>query len=194
MRIQARWWVIVLLLGLAAVLPGVAEEKMDPAAMEKMMAAISPGPHHDHLKAAVGAWKAEGKMWEKPGAGPTPFHGEATFKLVLGGRYLEGVFHSEFNGMPFEGHSIDGFDNASGKHFSIWIDNMGTGYMVSEGECSNDHKTVTTVGEGFDPMKGKKLRMKSVVTTIDKDHMLFVMYLLEGGQETKIMELQYTRK
>lgn len=194
MKHQARWLVAVLLLALAAGLPGVAQEKADPAAMEKMMAAIAPGPHHKHFESAVGTWQAEGKMWETPGGDPTLFSGEATFELALGGRYLEGVFHSEFNGMPFEGHSIDGFDNISGKHFSIWIDNMGTGYMVSEGECSDDHKTVTTVGESFDPMKGKKVRMKSVATTIDENHLRFEMFLLERGQETKIMELLYTRK
>jgi hypothetical protein len=35
--------------------------------------------------------------------------------------------------MPFEGISTLGYDNAKKTFFSTWIDNMGTGMMVMEG-------------------------------------------------------------
>ena len=54
--------------------------------------------------------------------------------------------------MPMEGFSIDGYDNVKGEYFSLWLDNMGTGYMLSIGERSEDGKSVTYTGSMPDPM------------------------------------------
>ena len=43
----------------------------------------------------------------------------------------------------FKGHGMEGYDNAKKKFVGTWIDNMGTGIMMSEGDYDPSSKTFT---------------------------------------------------
>ena len=148
------------------------------------------------LAARVGTWNIKISMWNDPSAPVQVSEGTSTMSLILGGRYLQDVTHSTYNGMPFAGHGLTGYDNLKKKFVSTWIDNMGTGLMVAEGTYDAATKTCTSLGEAPDPMAGKYMKLKTVDTTLGPDHWTSVMYSQtpDGKGWWKMMEMDYTRK
>lgn len=191
---------VVALMGLTSsgVVAGEGEKKPgqapDEAAVEKMMAEFAElTPQHKQFEAAVGRWKAESKSyWADPDR-PELSTGSATFKLLMGGRYLQQRYRSKFGGRKFEGLGITGYDKAKKKYVSLWIDNMGTGFMLSEGEYDEATRTATETAESDSPTG--KMKLKIISKDIDKDKFVMTMYIVQpdGGQRTA-MEITYTRE
>ncbi len=131
-------WVVVVLVGLwtsIGVAADDAQEKAeqgpDAAAMAKMMADFAKmTPQHERFKKTVGRWKAESKEYWTDPEQPELSTGSATFKLLMGGRYLQQRYRGEYEGEKFEGLGITGYDKIKKKYVSLWIDNMGTGFML----------------------------------------------------------------
>ena len=111
---------------------------------------------------------------------------------MLGGRYFKSTHTGMMMGMPFEGYEISGYDNVKKEFFNVWMDNMGTGIMVSTGTYDEATKTLTFTGQMTEPM-GTEMNVREVITAPDKDHSLFEMYVDMGGNEMKTMEIKYTR-
>jgi hypothetical protein len=93
----------------------------------------------------------------------------------------------------FKGMSLEGYDNVKQKFVSSWVDNMGTGIMNSEGSYDPATKTFTYSGE-VEPVPGMKMPVREVIKVTDKNHHTFEWYENRGGQETKTLEINYTRK
>lgn len=168
-----------------------AQAKMK-ADMDAMMKYAQPGEHHKRLDGFAGKWKVTGKSWMDPSQQATEFTGTVESTWLLGGRYLQSVHKAAFFGMPFEGRSIDGYDNGTHEYFSTWIDNMGTGVMVFRGTCEDPCKVLTETAEGFDPISGKMMKTKEVTTYVDPDTYRFEMYVVGStpdGKDVKVMEL-----
>jgi hypothetical protein len=161
------------------------------AEMEAYMKLIQPGEHHKHLGNLAGKWKTSGKMMT-PGQPPIEMGGTMEASWILGGRYLQELHTGSFMGQPFEGRSLDGYDNMTKEYFSTWVDNMGTGVMVFRGSCDDPCKVLTETAEGPDPMTGNVVKSKNVTTFVDPDTYRFEMYMVgagKDGQDTKIMEM-----
>ncbi len=165
---------------------------MDPAQMEAWMKAMSPGDQHKHFSYFVGDWNADNTMWME--GQESKSKGTVHYEMAMGGRYLVSKHKGDFNGMPFEGMSIDGYDNVNQEYFGIWLDNMGTGYMESKGKPSGDGKVMTYTGSTKDPMTGKMVEHRMVSTITGPDTSKFEMWMTEPGKkEAKMMEIVYTR-
>lgn len=169
---------------------------MDSAAMMKAwMEFMTPGELHKFLAEQNGTWEGKITMWMAPGAPPSESKGQAVNRMILGGRYQEAKFTGTFDGQPFEGQSIVGYDNAKKAFVSTWVDNMGTGIMVAEGPWDAASKTITFKGTMIDPMTGKECKLREIMTFIDKNNHKMEMYnTMPGAQEYKSMEIIYTRK
>ncbi len=168
------------------------DEHSQDAMHEAMMKMQEPGPQHAKLKEAVGTWNAELKHWMGPGE-PVIGKGKSVVKSIMGGRYIQEDFTSEFDGKPFHGRGIYGYDNAKQKYVSVWFDDMSTGFMPSEGTYDEATKTTTYVGGG-QMMPGMEYKTRMVDKEIDKDKHVFEMYMTMPGQpEMKTMEITYTR-
>jgi hypothetical protein len=169
-----------------------------PPTQEEMMAAMmklaNPGPEHASLNPLAGTWKASTKMWGDPAAGePTVSEGTCERSWVMGGRYLVGNYKSVFNGMPFEGMEVLGYDNIKKQYVSSWMDNMGTGILLSTGTAMDPAtKTFTLTGSTPDP-SGRDMPMREVMSIVDGNTHTMTMYGTMGGQEMKVMEITYTR-
>lgn len=160
--------------------------------MKKWEKAMTPGPQHADLAAMAGNWEFTGTSWMTPDAPPETFTGTEERSLALGGRVLVSKVTSEFQGMPFEGHGMTGYDNVSSEWWSTWNDNMGTGVMLSTGKCS-DHKCEFT-GSFNDPMTGTR-QTSRMVSTHEPNEEHHTMYgKTPEGKEFKAMEFVYTRK
>ncbi len=176
----------------------VTEEPAAPldsaAAMQAWMDYMTPSDMHAMIASHDGTWNEEITMWMAPDAPPTKSKGTAVNKMIMGGRYQESIFTGDFGGMPFEGKSTLAYDNATKKFKSTWLDNMGTGIMVMEGEYDASTKTINFVGSTIDPTTGKESKVRETFTFIDENTQKMEMYSNMMGAEFKNMEITFTRK
>ena len=169
---------------------------MDSAAMMKAWEAyMTPGDMHKMIASWDGTWSGEVTSWMDPAKPPMQSTSQAKNKMILGGRYQESVHTGNFGGMPFEGRSVVGYDNATKKFVSSWVDNMGTGIMHLEGTWDEASKTITFTGDCVDPSSGTQMGVREVYTIVDDTHHTMTMYMTpKGAQEFKSMEIKMTKK
>lgn len=168
-----------------------AQPAMNPALAE----AMKPGPEHQQIGKVVGEWDVACTMWCQPGQPPEKSVGINTFTAKHDGRYVKGRYTGTFQGQPFTGHSTNGFDRAAKRYFTTWCDSMGTGFLYLTGTSADGGKTITYSGEMVCPISGP-LFVRQVETHQSDDHFTTVMYQspMGGGEESKSMELSYTRR
>jgi len=170
------------------------EPQFSPEEMAAWQRAATPGPHHQHYAEMAGTWKASAKMWMAPGTEPMISEMKAVCEVLMDGRYCAEKIEGTMMGMPFQGMSIAGYDNVKGKHTMVWIDNMGTGTIYSEGDCSDNCTVETQIYTYKDPATMKDTKVKIVARKIDANkHVLESFTIGEDGKEFKNMEITYTR-
>jgi hypothetical protein len=172
--------------------------------MTQMMELSKLNENHKLLANLVGTWGYTVKMWMNPdpNAKPEQSKGTAVRKSMMDGRFfvVDVTGKMEMPGadgkkkeMTFKGMGIDGYDNVKKKFVGTWMDNMGTGVMMSEGDYDPATKTFTYASE-YEAIPGMKTKIREVVKIVDKDHHTFEWYEDRGGKEAKTMEISYTRK
>jgi hypothetical protein len=164
--------------------------------MMKMMEKLAtPGPQHAQLAKAVGKWNQACTSWEPGVTEPEVSASASEIKSILGGRFvletMKGTMNWGGGPKPFEGVGIHGYDNAKQKYFYLWLDSMGTGYMIGEGDADASGKVITYMSEcdmGMGPMK-----VKSIARHTSDDENVFEMYMQQGDEWFKNMEINATR-
>ena len=207
----------IIAIGMVALLalPAVAQDKdkekglqkgdkpSDAEMMAMMMELSKTGENHKLLAKGVGKWTYKLKHWMDPSQPPSESTGVSETKPLLDGRY----FISEHNGkfampgpdgkttdMEFKGIGIEGYDNVKKKFVSSWVDNMGTGIMISEGTYDAASKTLTALTE-CEMMPGMKSKIRQVLKIKDDNNRTLEFFEDRGdGKEVKTMEIAYTRK
>lgn len=144
-----------------------------------------PGPEHEVLKKCVGTWDLTMKF------GGMESRGTVTYKMDLGGLWLNSVLESEFAGMKFSGRGMDSYDAGKKKYVGVWFDSMSTAPMVMEGTYDKAKKTLTMVGEG-PGMDGKPTTHRAVSEWKDDDTMHFSMYV--GDAKEPGFTIEYKRR
>ena len=169
---------------------------MDSATMMKnWQEYMTPGDMHKMLASYDGKWSGEITMWMDPSKPPTKNTCTSENKMIMGGHYQLSTNKGNFNGMPFEGISTLGYDNAKKVFVNTWIDNMGSGIMYLEGPWDAATKTITLKGKCVDPMTGKDIEVRQTMKMIDDKNQLIEMYMIPAnGKEYKSMEIKYTKK
>jgi hypothetical protein len=181
----------------ATTTPSTPVESMPDSAtmMKNWEAYMTPGEAHQMMASWNGTWTGEVTMWMTADAPPSKSRATAVNKMVLGGRYQQTTIKGNFNGMPFEGMSTLAFDNEKKVYISTWIDNMGTGLMVSQGPWDAASKSITFTGRMVDPATRKEVEFKEIFKPIDNNYQVMEMYATgPDGKEFKTMEIKYTRK
>lgn len=171
---------------------------VDSATMMKaMMDYGTPGPMHKMLASWNGTWTGETTFWEYEGAAPKQSTGTAVNTMILGGKYQSSKHTGNMMGMPFEGHGITGYDNATKQFVSTWVDSWSTGIMNMTGTWDEATKTLTLTGTMPDITRpGKECSLRETITVVDDNSQNFVMYGPDPktGKEMKMMEIKMTRK
>ena len=158
---------------------------------KKMEAAGTPGPAHKALAAFVGEWKAEVQCWCEPGGTANKTQGTSKAAWILNGHFLQAEFHGEMMGKPFIGRTLMGYDNIKQTFNSVWISDMQTSIMTSEGKGGNGNKVITLEGTSSCPGTGRTdVRIKTVFRVVSADSYVFEMF----NDGNKSMEITYTRK
>jgi hypothetical protein len=165
------------------------------AAQQKWMEYMTPSASHKMLANSVGDWTTNMQMWTAPGAEPMKSEGVCKSEMILGGRYMQTKYSGNIMGMPFEGISTDGFDNAKKVYVTTWVDNMGTGIMHAEGKYDEATKTVIYNGTLFDPMQDKDLTYRQTMQMVDDRHMVMEMFnTTKDGKEYKSLRVDFVKK
>jgi hypothetical protein len=154
-----------------------------------MMKYANPVAQHDLLKPMVGTWNATVKQWT---GGPEPTVTKGTMKnaLIFGGRYLESKYKGIYEGKPFEGYGLTGYDTRRNQLISFWMDDMSTAWMTSNGTISADGKEMVTTGT-MDGMDGKPMTVRSVTKIETPSKHVYTMFGTMNGQEMPFMEITY---
>ena len=165
-------------------------------AMQKMYEVGTPGQQHAMLAKSNGTWDAEMTMWMSEGAPGQVMKSSCTNKMMYDGRYQQSNFKGDFGGMPFEGTSITGYDNAEKMYFSTWMDNMSTGMMSMKGTWDDATKSINFKGKMICPANGLECEMREVYKIVDDNTHIMEMYGpdMKTGKEYKNMEIKFTRR
>ena len=180
--------------------PAAAADKNKPAEMnhDEMMKAYAmaaaPGPQHAWLAKSAGHWKCTVKTWMDPNGEPMVSEGTEESEMFLDGRFLRSHFKGTMMGQPFEGFGTTGYDNAKKKYVGTWLDSMGTGIMMSEGDYDAQKKELVCHGSFTDAVTGKEQTSRMVSRFLSDDQHVFEMWGPDpSGKEVKMMEITYNR-
>lgn len=167
----------------------------DSAAMMKAwMEFMTPGEMHKIMAGWAGKFDADVTMWMDPSAPPSKSKATSEAKM-WNGLYLVTSNKGDMNGMPFEGMSTIAYDNSKKKFINTWIDNMGSGIMILEGDYNPETKTLTLTGNQTDPMTGKDCQVKETTKFAEDGTQTMEMFMVDKkGKETKTMELVAKKK
>jgi len=171
--------------------PPMTEEQM----MQKMAELATPGAAHKRLEPLIGNFKTKGTFWMTPGAPPTTTEGKAVQSWLFDGRFVKQEYTGTFEGQPFSGLGITGYDNADGLYHGIWIDSMGTMMMpVSSGKVDASGKVITFKRRYHNVMAGGDVTSREVLTITDADHHTYEWHEPgPDGKEFLMFRIEYTR-
>jgi len=168
------------------------DEQQMAEMMKKFEEAAKPGKFHELLKPYAGKWQVSA-VFGAPGAEMTS-QGSATNEWVLGERFLKQEFSGDMMGQQFSGIGYTGYDNTSKQYQSVWLDSMSSAMFITEGEASEDGKTLTFTGQAEDPMTGEMKNFRHVMKLVSNDQYLYEMYEPgPGGEMNKSATLTYNR-
>jgi hypothetical protein len=167
-----------------------AAESADPC-----VTAGIPGPEHEVLKVFEGKWKATVSFWMQPGAAPMHAEGAMANEWILGGRFLQQRYTSNFLGSPFAGQGMFGYNNVDRRYEGLWADTMSTAMMLETGRYDASLRTFTMTGEVTEPGSRKIMRKKTVITIDSPDQHTMAMHFADDGAKSfwKCMEIVYTK-
>ena len=168
----------------------------DPAAIAGLWEKYAtPGPEHRKLDAFVGKWEQAVTWWVYPGAEPSVSSGSVEYAWILDGRYLKGTYEGSFDGAPFKGLDMMGYDRFRGEYFAVWFDNMSTGVMVSRGQFDPRGRTLLMSGMVDDIMSNQRDKpFRTTTTHQGKDTVVYEMFTAgPDGREFQAMQVTSTR-
>jgi hypothetical protein len=171
----------------------VATPPLDSAAMMKAwMAYATPGEQHKMLAAQSGVWTEDIKMYMDGKV--DSMRSTCTNTMALNGLFQKSTTKGTYMGAPFEGQGTLGYDNASKKWQSTWMDNMGSGMIYMEGDYDDRTKMLSLSGTHTDPVTGKQTLMRETMKMIDDKNQYIEMFDTKDGKEVKTMEIRLAKK
>lgn len=155
---------------------------------EALSMTVEPSEQHRWLSSHQGTWDCavEGVMGSS----------KATWVCEAGpgGLWNVGVFRGQMMGAPFEGREFAGYDPATERFTSVWVDSWTTAPMLLEGSYDEAARRLTMHGTTPGP-DGEPVRMTHVTEYPDADTMVFTMHGPgPDGSESELMKITYTRR
>ncbi len=155
---------------------------------------MTPGPMHKWMAKLNGTWEADITSYMNP-VNPDKSKATNVTTTIMNGLYQVGDYTGNMMGMPFQGHSIMGYDNAKKIFVNTWIDNMGSGIIYMTGKYDEATKTLHLKGKQTNPMNGTDVDIREEMKFIDDNNYILVMYGSgTDGKEIKFMEGTFNRK
>lgn len=154
-----------------------------------------PGEGQKFLQMFVGDWGVAKTFYPRSGE-PVRQEGECRQAMLHGGRFLQSEFTFRRGDDKTTGTGLIGFDSASGRFTSVWIDSRSTRMSFRQGQEKFDGKQIILYGRQLGD-EGNTGRVSRTVTRLENDGLRIVhrQYTTgEGGKERLVMELILTKK
>jgi len=172
-----------------------AEPVLDSAAqMKAWVDYATPGNAHKMMADETGTWNCEMTFWMEPNAKPEQATSTAQIRMILGGRYQEAIYSGKMMGQPFQGKGTLAYNNASKEYTATFIDNMGTGMMISVGKYNESSKSIELKGDMVNPVNGKKAPYREIYTIVDAKTRKMEVFDVKNGEEYKSMQIIMKKK
>jgi Protein of unknown function (DUF1579) len=145
---------------------------------------------HSRLAKLAGAWRGPTKVWFKPNELGDESETRATFKPVLGGRFMLCEYTGTMGGKPLEGIALYGYSLEEEKYQMAWVDSahMGTGILFSENN-KNTGKFAVTGSWGTIDMPERWGWRTELELAEDGNTLIITAYnITPQGQEAKATE------
>ncbi len=158
--------------------------------------APQPTAEHARLKESAGTWSVDCTFFMDPSGEPMQNTATEVVEMV-GDFWTVSRFTCDFMGMPFEGRATLGYDPASGKWISSWIDSMSTFLFKFDGGYDAEGKVLTMTGKGPFPGSGSPdlTDFRTTEEQVDPDTRKFEMFItMPDGTENKMMSYVYSRQ
>ena len=184
----------VALLVVAVSVAAFAEEPKKPSADEVMamyMEMAKPVAGHERLRSFAGRWNMTLKFWMDPTQPPQEFRGTATWRMVLGGRFLQ-LDGKTTGNLESESLTLMGFDRRTDDYTLVGYDTLGTYYITAAGKPGSDG--IVLHGSYLQPPHGGEQKYRFVWKSSTPDaHTMELFFALPDGKEMKVAETVYRR-
>jgi len=156
-----------------------------------------PGKGHVLLARMVGRWTVKKTFFPQQGE-PVVATGECTQKMIQGGRFLESDFIFRDNSGETTGMGIIGFDEASDRFTSVWIDSRSTRFSMRHSEGAFDGEHIALVSDApQDSSAGRPARRSRTVAQLENGDRRLVhrqWSIAADGTERLVMQLEMERE
>ncbi|MDG1137073.1 MAG: DUF1579 family protein [Phycisphaerales bacterium] len=150
----------------------------------------TPNEQHEFLQHFAGTWDTSTTYLDMG-----PSQGEATYTMLFGDRFLDGLHTGELAGVAFVSRLTLGYDNYKHKFVASFVDDLGTSIRQAEGILSHSKKSLSlwgTMDDWFTDEHDKHVLYR--VTRLDNDHFTLNVFDLASSYETPIISTLYTRQ
>jgi hypothetical protein len=171
-----------------------AQDKKDPQAAYEPRS--GPGAGQKFLEKFVGDWDVAKTFYSRTGQ-PNKSQGECRQTLTQGGRFLQSEFTFGQGDAKTTGLGLIGFEPATGKFTSVWIDSRQTRMSLRQSPDKFVGGEIVLLAKSLDEGGGREARRSRTVTRLEDDGRKIVhrQYTSgQDGQERLVMELVMTRK
>jgi hypothetical protein len=134
---------------------------LDLETQERMKRFSEPSECHKLFENVAGAWNLKGLYALDVGMEEVESAGEASIKLIMGGRYMEvDLWHyAPSINFRYEAHSLHAYDRFSEKYKANWINNVNTNFHYLSGHWYGDADKLVLRGGFTHPFQGRKVPM-----------------------------------
>ncbi len=156
-----------------------------------------PGAGQKFLQKFVGDWDVAKAFYPRGGGEPSRAKGTCRQTMIHGGRFLQSEFVFGEGNAKTTGTGTIGFDTATGKFTSVWIDSRATRMSLRQSRDPFNGEEIVLYSASLDGSGGREARPSRTVTRLQDDgrQILHRQYAVGAdGQERLMMELLMTRK
>jgi hypothetical protein len=174
--------------------PGGAEDTIPKNLIEEMTKYAVPGPPHRELEAFVGSWTARTRAWHSPDSRPLEFTGNAEYRMILGGRFLQLDSRSRMDGEENRGLGIYGYDVFKEKYSLYFIHDGDTQALTGLGDRDSTGAIGFAVAMDM-PVTGERAKpFRAVLRRVSANRHVFEMFeRYLDDREWKVLEITYDR-
>ena len=153
------------------------------------LAQDAPSKEHALLRRFVGEWEAklarEGESSERAGT--------ETGRLVDGGYWLVLELRGRYEGRPYEGHGLLGYDPKKKKYVGVWAGSAAPGLSAVEGDADPSGRTLTMWIDIPHPRTGQVVKERMVHEFVGPGRRTLTFYGHdESGEERVTAVMTYT--
>jgi hypothetical protein len=199
--IRARRLLALLVVALISVSPAVSQEpkkkdgkKRDRDPQAALEPRSGPGAGQKFLEKFVGEWTVEKSFFRANGEA-VKSTGTCLQTMIHGGRFLNSEFTFGTGERASTGTGIIGFDSASGKFTSTWVDSRATRFSNRQSKEPFDGKQITLAAAGL-TTEDRPPRNSRTVTTLEDDGKKIIhrqFGVSPDGGERLVMQLVMTK-